>query len=62
MTDRAQEEAYFYRINRDLIEQMHQRTVILLGGAGTNQNKGTIYDVLNRELQPDEHWRVDICF
>jgi hypothetical protein len=72
MTEKAQEDMYFYRINTELIR--HLRDVGMKSPAGISpiseliaskpivQKADSLYDFLEEHLSPDPHWHVDICY
>jgi hypothetical protein len=65
MSEHAQEDAYFYRINRELVNQMRQpKTEVLIAIAAVSEEpvkpSRSIYDFIDEQLQPDEHWLADI--
>jgi hypothetical protein len=68
MSSRDQENAYFYEINKELInrlrEQLKSRSTALFHGQLEPRlqivMRKTFYDYLDAALQPDEHWISDL--
>ena len=68
MSGRAQEDAYFYRIDRELIEQIH-RSIFpettsdnrpLESALASQPERRSLVDFLDEYLQPNENWLADI--
>lgn len=65
MTERKQEEAYFYQLNRELIRQNHSHPVAESRSPSpqppaSHGKMNSLYDFLDRHLQPNENWIADI--
>lgn len=68
MTERAQEDLYFYRINREQIEEIarSQKDRVIRDAEKPTQplltpkKPKSLYDYLDEMLQPDEHWQMDL--
>lgn len=66
MSERKQEEAYFYKLNHELIEsqQPHPDEETKMAKepdlAASDNPKSSLYDFLARHLQLNEHWLADI--
>lgn len=65
MGERKQEEAYFYQLNRELIRKSHSHPGAESSSPKTsssvpNGKLNSLYDFLDRHLQPNENWIADI--
>jgi|GEM_PF-5930644 len=65
MTERKLEEAYFYQLNRELIEKRNVYPVAESRSPSSSHEtleakKNSFYDFLDRHLQPNEKWLADI--
>lgn len=63
MSERAQEDAYFYRLDRELIEELrkskHKRFNLPMVVQAKKSDR-SFYDFIDAQLQPDEHWIADL--
>ncbi len=65
---RAQEEAYFFKVNSDLIESIRRARHYRANPKTTTRPKiedtkqKGFYEFLEETLQPNEHWQNNISF
>lgn len=72
MTEKAQEDMYFYKINKELIQYLRDIKLkspdamssksIASNPSNKNHKTDSLYDFLEEHLQPDLRWHVDICY
>jgi hypothetical protein len=69
MSGRAQEDAYFYRIDRELIKELHRSSFPEMASesekqesafAAQSDGRRSLADFLDEYLQPNESWLADI--
>ena len=64
MSERAIEDAYFYRLDRELIAELHAAKLQVKQpaqkGSISPPKKRSLYDIIDEQLQPNEHWLASL--